>query len=61
MHPLADRTMPPAARPGRRARGSVVSRGDRRVVVAGTGGLSHHLQGKDFGFVNPEWTRSFST
>lgn len=33
--------------------------GERRVVVAGTGGLSHHLQGKDFGFVNPQWDNQF--
>ncbi len=33
--------------------------GERRVVIAGTGGLSHHLQGKDFGFVNPDWDNEF--
>lgn len=34
-------------------------KGERRVVIAGTGGLSHHLQGEDFGFVNPEWDNEF--
>jgi len=31
----------------------------RRVVVIGTGGLSHHLQGPDFGYVNPAWDNEF--
>jgi protocatechuate 4,5-dioxygenase beta chain len=30
-----------------------------RVVVMATGGLSHQLHGKDFGFVNPEWDNRF--
>ncbi len=33
--------------------------GDSRVVVMATGGLSHQLHGKDFGFVNPEWDKRF--
>jgi gallate dioxygenase len=32
---------------------------DKRVVVIGTGGLSHHLQGKDFGYTNKEWDEEF--
>ncbi|MGY4501711.1 aromatic ring-opening dioxygenase catalytic subunit (LigB family) [Bradyrhizobium sp. GM24.11] len=32
---------------------------DKRVVVIGTGGLSHHLQGADFGYINPEWDEQF--
>lgn len=32
---------------------------DERVVVMSTGGLSHQLQGKDFGFMNPEWDEKF--
>ncbi len=32
---------------------------DLRVVVVGTGGLSHQLQGARFGFVNPEWDNQF--
>ena len=32
---------------------------DKRVVVIGTGGLSHHLQGKDFGYINSEWDEEF--
>jgi len=30
-----------------------------RVVVLGTGGLSHQLHGERFGFVNPEWDNRF--
>ncbi len=33
----------------------------RRVVVLGTGGLSHQLHGERFGMVNPEWDSRFST
>lgn len=33
--------------------------GDERVVVIGTGGLSHQLQGARAGFVNPEADRRF--
>lgn len=32
---------------------------DERVVVMATGGLSHQLQGADFGFLNPEWDEAF--
>ena len=33
--------------------------GDLRVVVMGTGGLSHQLHGGNFGRVNPEWDNRF--
>ncbi len=33
--------------------------GDRRVVVLGTGGLSHQLHGERFGMVSPEWDSRF--
>ena len=32
---------------------------DLRVVVCGTGGLSHQLHGERLGFVNPEWDNEF--
>lgn len=32
---------------------------DLRIVVVGTGGLSHQLHGERFGFVNPEWDNRF--
>jgi protocatechuate 4,5-dioxygenase beta chain len=32
---------------------------DLRVVVMGTGGLSHQLSGERFGFVNPDWDNDF--
>ncbi len=32
---------------------------NKRVVVIGTGGLSHHLQGQDFGYINQEWDEEF--
>ena len=32
---------------------------DRRVLVMGTGGLSHQLHGDRYGFVNPEWDNRF--
>ena len=32
---------------------------DLKVVVLGTGGLSHQLQGRRFGFVNPDWDNEF--
>ncbi len=32
---------------------------DRRVVVIGTGGLSHQLHGARFGMVSPEWDNRF--
>src|SRR5689334_8394797 len=33
--------------------------GDSRVVVMGTGGMSHQLQGKRFGYMNEAFDRSF--
>lgn len=33
--------------------------GDLRVVVMGTGGLSHQLTGQRFGFLNPKWDQEF--
>ncbi len=33
--------------------------GDRRVVVMGTGGMSHQLQGKRFGFMNEKFDQMF--
>lgn len=32
---------------------------DLRIVVVGTGGMSHQLHGERFGFVNPEWDAEF--
>ena len=32
---------------------------DRRVVVLGTGGLSHQLTGERYGFINPQWDAEF--
>jgi protocatechuate 4,5-dioxygenase beta chain len=32
---------------------------DLRLVIVGTGGLSHQLHGERFGFVNPEWDNRF--
>ena len=32
---------------------------DLRVVVMGTGGMSHQLHGTRFGFVNPDWDNYF--
>lgn len=32
---------------------------DLRIVVVGTGGMSHQLHGERFGFVSPEWDREF--
>ncbi len=32
---------------------------DRRVVLIGTGGLSHQLHGERFGMVSPEWDNRF--
>lgn len=34
---------------------------DLKVMVLGTGGLSHQLNGKRFGFINPEWDHEFMT
>lgn len=32
---------------------------DLKVVVLGTGGMSHQLHGERFGFMNPEWDNEF--
>lgn len=32
---------------------------DARVMVVGTGGLSHQLHGPNFGYTNPQWDQSF--
>jgi hypothetical protein len=32
---------------------------DLRIVVMGTGGMSHQLNGKRFGFLNPAWDNEF--
>lgn len=32
---------------------------DTRVVVIGTGGMSHQLHGRDFGMLAPEWDNQF--
>jgi hypothetical protein len=32
---------------------------DLKVMVLGTGGLSHQIHGKRFGFINPEWDHEF--
>ncbi len=32
---------------------------DIKVVVVGTGGMSHQLHGERFGFLNPEWDNRF--
>jgi len=32
---------------------------DLRVLVVSTGGMSHQLHGKRFGFMNPEWDNEF--
>jgi gallate dioxygenase len=32
---------------------------DLKVVVLGTGGLSHQLTGERFGYINPEWDAEF--
>jgi protocatechuate 4,5-dioxygenase beta chain len=33
--------------------------GDLKVAIAGTGGLSHQLQGPRAGLINKEWDQSF--
>lgn len=33
--------------------------GDARVMVVGTGGLSHQLHGPNFGYTNPQWDQEF--
>lgn len=32
---------------------------DARVVILGTGGMSHQLQGKRFGYLNEQWDQDF--
>ncbi len=32
---------------------------DKRIVIIGTGGLSHQLHGTRFGFTNPDWDNEF--
>ena len=32
---------------------------DLKVVVFGTGGMSHQLQGTRAGLINPEWDKKF--
>jgi gallate dioxygenase len=45
---------------GRAVRRAVMSyEDDVRVVVLGTGGLSHQLTGERFGYINPEWDAQF--
>jgi aromatic ring-opening dioxygenase catalytic subunit (LigB family) len=45
---------------GQALRAAVESYPDaRRVVVIATGGLSHHIHGPDFGYVNPAWDKEF--
>ena len=57
-HPLP--TARRLAKLGRALRRAVESYApDARVVVMGTGGLSHQLQGPAFGFVNPDWDNEF--
>ena len=34
---------------------------DQRVLIMGTGGLSHQLNGRRFGFINPDWDNEFLT
>jgi hypothetical protein len=34
-------------------------KGDLRVLVVSTGGMSHQLNGKRFGFLNPKWDNEF--
>jgi len=45
---------------GQALRGAVESYPEaKRVVILGTGGLSHHIHGPDFGFINPAWDNEF--
>src|SRR2546425_12445204 len=45
---------------GRALRRAVESyEGDLKIVVMGTGGMSHQLQGKRFGFMNEAFDRMF--
>lgn len=57
-HPLP--TPARCYRLGQAVRDAIATDGtDRRVVVIGTGGLSHHLQGAEFGAINPAWDNEF--
>ena len=57
-HPLP--TGPRCYKLGQALRKAVESfPGNRRVVVMGTGGMSHQLQGKRFGFMNEAFDRMF--
>lgn len=57
-HPLP--TGPRCFKLGRALRRAVESHpGNLRVVVLGTGGMSHQLQGKRFGFMNEAFDRRF--
>jgi gallate dioxygenase len=45
---------------GRAVRRAIASyEDDLKVVVLGTGGLSHQLTGERFGYINPEWDAEF--
>jgi protocatechuate 4,5-dioxygenase beta chain len=33
--------------------------GDSKVVILGTGGMSHQLNGRRFGHINPDWDNHF--
>ena len=44
---------------GQAIRRAVESYGDARVVVLGTGGMSHQLQGRRFGFMNEKFDQWF--
>jgi len=44
---------------GQALRRAVESYGDARVVVLGTGGMSHQLQGRRFGFMNEKFDQWF--
>jgi len=47
---------------GRAVRNAVGSfERDLRVMVLGTGGLSHQLSGRRFGFIAPDWDNEFMT
>jgi protocatechuate 4,5-dioxygenase beta chain len=56
-HPLP--TARRCFRLGQALRKAVESYGDARVVVLGTGGMSHQLQGKRFGFMNEKFDQWF--
>ena len=45
--------------PGAAASGGVLCQQDLKVVVMGTGGMSHQLQGKRFGFMNEKFDQMF--